>query len=189
MRLNINSLPLIVKRTILFLTVVSITLFSIMLFSGTLYSQEPQRTDSIKQLPVKKYFHDVQLGMTVAFLEIGAIPLMELSTSHRINISKRFSAGIGISTIYFVTLTPYMVGRLNFREQGRLKRSVPFISLKAGCMLFLKSSSDKFATYYFEPEVGYSFFGKTGKTSWTIFLAGNCFELGFFPKIGVGFEF
>ncbi len=180
-----KQLPHIIQRALGLLFLITL----ITPFYTSLYSQETVRTDSTKQLPAKRYFHDVQLGMTVAFLEIGAIPLMELSTTHGINFSKRFSVGIGISTIYFVTLTPYVVGRLNFREQGRLKRSVPYISLKAGCMFFLKSTSDNIATYYFEPAVGYSFLGKNGKTSWTIFLAGNCFELGIFPKLGVGFEF
>jgi len=179
MRINTRQLQIIVPRVIalLFLTIT---------FSGSVYAQEPENS---KHLFSNKYYHDVQIGSTLIFTEFGAFPFFDLTTCHGINFTKRFSAGIGVSTMYFLTLTPFIYGRFNFKEQGKSKKSIPYISLKAGYFIFLKKYESDENSINLEPCVGYSFVNKRGKKAWAVFIAGNYLENRIFPKIGVGLEF
>ena len=181
-----KQLPLIVPLVMrLFLT----SIFSAILFSTPSFSQEPEKTDSTKQVHASKYYHNVQLGSTIITVEFGTFPFFDLATCHGINFNKRFSAGIGISTMYFMTLTPFVQGRFNFREQGKSKKSIPYLSLKAGYLIFLTNSDSDQNCLNIEPCLGYSFVGKKGKNAWEIFIAGNYLIDKIYPKIGVGFQF
>jgi hypothetical protein len=161
-----------------------IFILTYLLASPAVYTQEIKVPETSYN-----YFHDIQLGVTLAFTEIGPIPLAELSTSHGICFTERFSAGIGVSTIYFMTITPYVVGRVNLKAKDRLSKNTPYLSLKAGYMVYLIKGDSDYNSLNLEPRFGFSHLRKNGKSSWSYFLSANAFQGRVFPKIGVGFEF
>ncbi|MFA5849222.1 MAG: hypothetical protein WC833_05030 [Bacteroidales bacterium] len=155
------------------------------MFSFQMHSQETHNA----LRPADIFFHDVQFGITLASTEIGTIPFLELSTCHGINFGKRFSAGVGISTLYFMTLAPYVQTRMNFGDPDRSRRTISYVSLQAGYLVYLDSSIRNENSIIIQPSLGYSFVSKSGKTSWTVFIAAFYIGDRIFPKTGVGFEF
>lgn len=137
----------------------------------------------------KKSFHDIQYGLSLLFSEIGPIPAMDLSTTHRFRIGNNFSLGAGISTIYFVTLTPYAYTRIDIKSRYEQSRTVPYFYLKVGYLIYLIESESDSNSVHLEPGFGYSFLSKRRSTSWTVFIAANSFQGRVFPKTGVAFEF
>ena len=61
--------------------------------------------------------------------------LSEASATLGYNINSRFAAGIGISTIHFVTATPYIYGKVNF-SKIETRRIIPFLSLNSGALIY-----------------------------------------------------
>lgn len=142
-----------------------------------------------KKLYHDKSFHDFQFGCTVAITEMGPFPVFELATTHGFRLSKRFSLGAGLSTLNFVTLTPYGYARLNLRDWGGERRSVPYFSLKAGYLFYFEDLDAETAGIHVEPSFGFSFLSKRRPVSWAVFITANIFAGGVYPKAGVAFEF
>lgn len=159
---------------------------SLLIVQSVLFSQELLNEQSWTR---KKSFHDIQYGLTLLLTEIGPLPGMDLATTHGFRIGNRFSLGAGISTLYFVTLTPYAYARIDLKDRYEKSRSVPYFYLKAGYMFYLIENDSDNNTIHLEPGFGYSFLSKKRTTSWTVFIAANYFEGSVFPKIGVAFEF
>lgn len=151
-----------------------------------LFSQELLKE---KKLYHDKSFHDFQFGCTVAITEMGPFPVFELATTHGFRLSKRFSLGAGLSTLNFVTLTPYGYARLNLREWDGEKRSIPYFSLKAGYLFYFEDLDADTTGVHIEPSFGFSFKSRKRATSWAVFITANCFAGGVYPKAGVAYEF
>lgn len=160
------------------------TLLISLLISSGIFSRDLNSGDS-----TYKYFHDFQLGITVAFTEIGPFPLAELSTSHGICFTNRFWAGVGVSTIYFMTVTPYFIGRVNFIAKEKPSKNIPWFALKVGYMVYFDTGESDYNSINIEPRLGLSHLRRNGKSSWSFFISANAFQGRVFPKMGVGFEF
>lgn len=159
-------------------------IFVLTFISPAVFSQEKGVPDS-----PYKYFHDIQFGVTVAFTEIGPLPLAELSTSHGICFTNRFEAGLGLSTIYFMTITPYIVAKYNLAPKTATSVNIPYLALKAGYMIYFDTGDSDYNSLNLEPRLGYSHIRKNRKSSWTLFISANAFQGRVFPKLGIGFEF
>jgi hypothetical protein len=61
--------------------------------------------------------------------------LSEASATLGYSFNSRFAAGIGISTIHFVTATPYIYGKVNF-SKIETRRIIPFLSLNSGALIY-----------------------------------------------------
>ncbi len=161
------------------------TLIFILIFiSPAVFAQEEKVPDS-----PYKYFHDIQFGVTVAFTGIGPFPLAELSTSHGICFTNRFEAGLGLSTIYFLTITPYVIAKYNLVPKTTPRVNIPYLALKTGYMVYFKKGDSDHNSLNIEPRLGFSHIRKNRKSSWTLFASANAFQGMVFPKLGFGFEF
>lgn len=167
-------------KKILMLTVI-LLMANLMLFSQELLNE--------KKLYQDKSFHDFQFGCTVAITEMGPFPVFELATTHGFRVGKRFSLGAGLSTLNFVTLTPYGYVRLDLRERGGERRSIPYFSLKAGYLFYFEDMDADTAGIHIEPSFGLSFKSRKRATSWAVFITANFFAEGLHPKAGVAYEF
>ncbi|MDO9680376.1 MAG: hypothetical protein Q7262_05120 [Bacteroidales bacterium] len=163
-----------------------VLLIFVFAIQSLLLSQEMIKKQSFAD---KKTFHDIQYGLSLVFSEIGPIPAMDLATTHRLRIGNSFSLGVGVSTIYFVTLTPYAYTRIDIKSRYEQSRAVPYFYLKAGYLIYLIESESDSNSIHLEPGFGYSFLSKRRSTSWTVFIAANSFQGRVFPKTGVAFEF
>ena len=159
---------------------------SLLIAQSVLFSQENLNEQIWTR---KKSFHDIQYGLTLLLTEIGPLPGMDLATTHGFRIGNRFSLGAGISTIYFVTLTPYAYAQIDLKDRFEKSRSVPYFYLKAGYMFYLKENDSDNNSIHLEPGFGYSFLSKKRTPSWAVLIAAIYFEGSVFPKIGVAFEF
>jgi len=153
-------------------------------FASEINSQEISQRDTSYN-----YFHEIQLGATLLFTGIGPFPVADISTSHGICFTDRFEAGLGLSTIYFMTLTPYLIAKYNINPKEASSRNTPFLSLKAGYMIYFDKGDSDFNSLHLEPAFGFSHKRKNRKSSWTFFAGANAFQNRIFPKIGIGFEF
>ncbi len=88
-----------------------------------------------------------------------------------------------------MTITPYIVGRVNLKAKDKLSRNTPFLSLRAGYMIYLVKGDSDYNSLNLEPRLGFSHLRKSGKSSWSYFISANAFQGRVFPKIGIGFEF
>ena len=99
----------------------------------TLFSQE--------QTTPKRIFSEIQAGAILVHNDMMSGILPEASVSFGVNFNSRFSAGLGVSTISFVTATPYLFGKVNFVKNEQ-KRIIPFLSLSAGYWINFESVND-----------------------------------------------
>jgi len=153
-----------------------------MLFTS-LFSQE--------QTTSKKFFGEIQAGIVriqsnngVAFVGITG----EASATLGFNINQRFSVGVGVSTIHFVTATPYLYGKVNFANIE--KRSIiPFLSVNAGYTINFESSGIQNDRISIQPKLGLSFYGKKKKSSFIVYIGGNYYYNKILPSVGIGLGF
>lgn len=139
------------------------------------------------QMPAKKHFAEFQAGPILIHTNQMSGILSEASATIGINFNPRFSAGLGISTIHFITATLYLYGKVNFADLE--KRSViPFVSLNAGYTLNFEDSATPNDRISIEPKIGLSFYGKKKKSSFIIY-AGAHYYTKVLPTIGIGVGF
>jgi hypothetical protein len=137
--------------------------------------------------PAKKLFAEFQAGPILVHTNQMSGILSEASATIGLNISSRLSAGLGISTIHFITATPYLYGKVNFADLE--KRSIiPFLSVNAGYTLNFEDSATPNDRISIEPKIGLSFYGKKKKSSFIIY-AGAHYYTRVLPTIGIGVGF
>ena len=158
--------------------IISIFLTSMMF--TTLFSQE--------QAPPKKFFGEFQAGAILVHNDMMSGILPEASASFGVNFNSRFSAGLGVSTISFVTATPYLFGKVNFVKNEQ-KKIIPFLSINAGYWINFESANTSHNGISIEPKLGLSFYGKQRKSSFIVSIGGNYYYNKFLPSVGIGLGF
>ena len=146
----------------------------------TLFSQE--------QATPKKFFGEIQAGAILVYNESMSGDLPEASVSFGVNFNSRFSAGLGVSTISFVTATPYLFGKVNFVKNEQ-KKIIPFLSINAGYWINFESINTEYNGISIQPKLGLSFYGKQRKSSFIVYLGGNYYYNKFLPSVGIGLGF
>jgi len=146
----------------------------------TLFSQE--------QATTKRIFSEIQVGAILLHNDMMSGILPEASASFGVNLNSRFSAGLGVSTISFVTATPYLFGKVNFVKNEQ-KKIIPFLSINAGYWINFESINTKHNVISIQPKFGLSFYGKQRKSSFIVYLGGNYYYNKFLPSVGIGLGF
>ena len=158
--------------------IVSIFLTSMMFTS--LFSQE-------KATP-KKFLGEIQAGAILVHNNMMSGILPEASASFGVNFNSRFSAGLGVSTVSFVTATPYIFGKVNFVKNEQ-KKIIPFLSVNAGYWINFESVNSEHNGISIQPKLGLSFYGKQRKSSFIVYLGGSYYYDKFLPSVGIGLGF
>lgn len=150
-----------------------------MLFTS-LFSQE--------QATTKKFFGEIQAGAILIYTNVTYGVLAEASATLGFNINPRFAVGAGVSTIHFLTATPYLYGKVNFANIE--KRSIiPFLSVNAGYTINFESLEVQNNGISIQPKLGLSFYGKQKKSSFIVYIGGNYYYNKFLPSVGIGLGF
>ena len=143
---------------------------------------------SQNQTSPKKFFAEIQAGPILIYNNSMSGLLSEASATLGYNINSRFSAGIGLSTIHFVTATPYLYGKVNFSNIEN-KRIIPFLSINAGYTINFESSDFQNDKLSLQPKLGLSFYGKKKKSSFLLYTGAFIYNSKVMPSIGIGLGF
>ena len=143
---------------------------------------------SQNQTSPKKFFAEIQAGPILIYNNSMSGILPEASATLGYNINSRFAAGIGISTIHFVTATPYIYGKVNF-SKIETRRIIPFLSVNAGYTINFESSDFQNDKISLQPKLGLSFYGKQKKSSFILYAGALIYNSKVLPSIGIGIGF
>ncbi|MPM97352.1 hypothetical protein SDC9_144525 [bioreactor metagenome] len=139
----------------------------------------------------KNFFAEIQLGAIYTDPIISSNDsgtLTEASVTLGYNISQRFSAGIGLSTIHFLTATPYIYGKIKFGDISK-KNTIPFLSLSAGYTESFEKTDTRVDMITIQPKLGLSFYGKKKKSSLLLYAGALIYQNKVLPSIGIGLGF
>lgn len=145
-----------------------------------------------QKLPHKGYGGEASVALGAAFSpEFGALPMIDLSTTHGYWFNDRFYLGGGVSTLnaQFLTLYGQLGGTLRRPTEDR--PSYPYMMLRGGYSVGLWDG-EWFSTQkgvFVEPRLGWSFYSRAGNLRYNVFAAVHYFQLSLVPKIGLTFEF
>ena len=147
---------------------------------------------SAQKLPTKGYGGDASLALGAAFTpEFGALPVVDVSTTHGYWFNPRFYLGGGVALFnaQFLGLYAQLGGTL--RRPTDERPSFPYMMFRAGYAAGLWEG-EWFAAQkgvFLEPRFGWSFYSKAGNLRYNVFAAAHLFQLSVVPKIGLTFEF
>ncbi|MDD2477209.1 MAG: hypothetical protein PHI32_15030 [Dysgonamonadaceae bacterium] len=143
---------------------------------------------SQNQTSPKKIFAEIQAGPILIYNNSMSGILSEASATLGYNINSRFAAGIGLSTIHFVTATPYIYGKVNFSKIEN-RSIIPFLSLNAGYTINAEKGESQNNRITLQPKLGLSFYGKKKKSSFIVYAGALIYHNKVLPSIGIGIGF